>query len=233
MLIKETKKSEENITVIDKKTTITDATGKVSAALLLASLLSLTACGSDSGTSVPGIGSSGGGSTACVDVSGEPDIMGAISFTPATADSTVSVTTVTMHIPVDADTQYVGVVLNSPDFLTSGGAITTGVDGFVAVATPGVQTLDIPVDVSSISPATGNIYPSITLCTTDINTCKQRAGFGGVAVSYATIKTSSGFVLTRFKNFENDVIITPTVDQLINPPLACVATQALAMAPAP
>lgn len=241
MFIVDAKKPEENVSVIDKKIAVSGLTGKVSAAVVLASMLSLAACGGGGGSSTPatGGGSTGGGSTACTDIPGEPDIMGPITFTPATVNSAVPLGTITeviMHLPVDADTGYVGVLLvnNDPDISPrplSVGA-TVGVDGLVTIPSPGAQTLDIPVDVVPNPNETGNIYPSITLCTTDFNACKQTSGSGGVAVSYATIKKSTGFVLTRFKNFANGNSIIPTVAQIANPTFACIPSQALAIAPA-
>ncbi len=220
---------------------------KIISGALLASLLLLSACGGssttktgdsntssggDSSTSGNGGTSSGSGSASCTDIAGEPDIMGPISFTPGTMNSSNVRETVVINIPVDADTEYVGVLLNSPDFTTSSGAITAGTDGFFTVPSPAAQTLNIPVEVVSTAAASGNIYPQITLCTTDINTCKQVTGSAGVAVTYATTKQPSGFVLTRFKNFENGNPVIPTIDQVANPTSACIATQALAVAPA-
>ena len=221
---------------------------KIISGALLASLLLLSACGGssttktgdsttssggDSSTSGNGGTSSGSGSASCTDIAGEPDIMGPISFTPGTVNSSNARETVMINIPVDADTEYVGVVLNSPDlsFNSSVGAITTGTDGIFTVPAPATQTLSIPVEVVSTAAASGNIYPQITLCTTDINTCKQVTGSAGVAVTYATTKQPSGFVLTRFKNFENGNPIIPTIDQIKNPTTACIATQALTVVP--
>jgi hypothetical protein len=211
--------------------------------VMAAMLLGLAACGS-SGSSTPatGGGSTGGGSTACTDIPGEPDIMGPITFTPATVKPSVTASlsgtpaTATMNIPVDADTGYVGVVLSNPtDYPTSVGGYdnSSGVDFFV-VASQGVQTLHIPVIVNAVTTATGDIYPQIVLCSNSIDTCKHVGGSGGVEVAYATIKKTTGFVFTRFKTFANGTTTPPpTIAQIANPTLACVAPQALAVAPAP
>ena len=243
MLIADTKKSEENISNINNKVAVSSLTGKVSVAVVLASLLSLAACGGGGGSATPSGGAStgggtttGGGSAACVDVPGEPDIMGPITFTPATINPVPFLptpATAAINIPVDADTAYVGVVLSNPtDYPLAVGAYdnSSGVDFFV-VATQSVQTLHIPVIVTATTATAGDIYPQITLCSVDINACKQIGGSGGVAVSYATIKTPTGFVFTRFKNFAGGSAIIPTTAQLANPTLACVPPQALAVVP--
>lgn len=224
MLIAATKKPEENIFGINNKKAVSGLTGKVSAAVVLASLLSLTACGGG-GSSAPatGGGATGGGSTACTDVSGEPDIMGQITFTPST---TTAGQTVMMNIPIDAETAYVGVTfLNATS--TAGGSSVNGTGGvIVPVTSTGAQTLQVPVITSPTAPA-DSYFPSIVICSGELGACDSTDGSAGTAVTYATVPLSESGFLSRFKNFENGSVITPTVEQLTNPSASCVVKPVL------
>jgi hypothetical protein len=170
----------------------------------------LSACGSSSSDT----GSTGGGATSCNDLSGEPDIMGQITFTPATAQPG---DTVIIHIPIDADTAFVGAELTgiSATGTIVGGSTTTLSDltGYVTVASLGVQTLDVSTTILPGSSA-GSYIPTINVCSVDINACKHMTGSGGVAVNYASNPIFDNTPLSRFKYFESGSEITPSVSNL-------------------
>ncbi len=219
MFIADAKKSEENVSVNNKKIAVSGLTGKVSVAVVLASLLSLTACGGG-GSSSP---AAGGGLTACADIPGEPDILGQITFTPAT---TTAGQTVMMNIPIDAETAYVGVTLANASF-SAGGASTNGSGGvIVPVTSTGAQTLQVPVIISPSAPA-DSYFPSINICSGEIGACEGVSGSAGTAVTYATVPLPGFDSLSRFKNFENGNVITPTLAQITSPSASCVAKPVL------
>jgi len=84
--------------------------------------------------------------------------MGAITYTP----STVKVgDTVTMRIPVDAETAYVGAVLAGSTVVGSSGSIM-----YVTVPSLGEQTIDVSMTIIPGSEA-GSYAPVINLCTAD------------------------------------------------------------------
>ncbi len=218
MLIAETKKSEEKNSNINNKKIASDLTGKISAAVMLAGMISLTAC-SGGGSSAP---ATGGGTTACTDIAGEPDIMGAITYTPATAKPG---DTVIMHVPVDAETASVTAVLTG---FSGGTAVGVGTAPDTTVASSAVQTVDIPVTVSPIS-AAGDYFIVINICSVGINACNKVPGAPGVAINYASNPVVKDVPLTRFKYFANGGKIDPSPSNLSSN--SCVTQPILTVAP--
>lgn len=191
------------------------------AGLGIAVLSILTACGSSS-SSTP---SASVGAVSCTDIAGEPDIMGQITYTQATATAG---DTVTMHIPVDADTVFVGAELAG---IGSGGIPNGGHSeptlasgtGYVTIASPGVaQTVDVPMTIATGSGA-GSYVPVINLCTADLGSCTKIGGSPGVAVNYAF--SSLAAPLFRFKYFASGSVISPSATNL--PVNSCVDTYTL------
>lgn len=168
--------------------------------------------------------SAGGGAITCTDVPGEPDIMGPITFTPTTASPG---DTVTMHIPVDATTAFVGVELTgfSASSIVGGSdpSLASGL-GYVTIATLGAQTVDVPMTIPAGSGA-GSYMPTINICSEDVNACKKITGSAGIAVNYASNPISDTAPLTRFKYFANTNEITPNIGNL--PTDSCVARPVL------
>jgi hypothetical protein len=190
--------------------------------LSITALSVLTACGGGGSSS-----SSSGGGSSCSDISGEPDVLGAITFTPAAAHAG---DTVMINIPVDAETAYVGVTLANASY-TGGGASINGSGGvIVTVPSPAVQTLQIPVTGSPLAPA-DSYFPSISLCSVEIGACEETDGSGGVAVTYASVPQPGFDNLSRFKFFANGSTITPTIDQIAHPADSCVAKPSLIIDP--
>jgi len=136
----------------------------------VSSLTALAGCGG---------GSDGGGGSppACTDVAGEPDILGQIAFEPGTASPG---DLVQLKIPVDAEVEFLTVNLSFDKDVNIGGVSSPAT---YAVATPGVQTLSVPIQTN---PAAGadSYTPTIQLCTHDTGTCESSPGAGGVGVSY-------------------------------------------------
>ncbi len=222
MFIADAKKSEENVSVINKKIAASGLTGKVSVAVVLASMLSLAACGGG-GSGTPATGGSTGGPTACADIPGEPDILGQVTFTPST---TTAGQTVMMNIPIDAETVYVGVTLANASF-SAGGASTNGSGGvIVPVTSTGAQTLQVPVIISPLAPA-DSYFPSINICSGEIGACEGASSSAGTAITYTTVPLPGFDSLSRFKNFENGSAITPTPAQIASPSASCVAKPVL------
>ncbi len=225
MFIADAKKSEENVSVINKKIAASTVTGKVSVAVVLASMLSLAACGGGgSSTPAPGTGSTGGGTTAaaCTDIAGEPDIMGAITYTPATAKPG---DTVIMHVPVDAETAAVTASLSG---LSGGTVVGVGTAPDTAVSTAGAQTVDVPVTISSVSGA-GDYFVVINICSAGINACNKVGSAPGVAIDYASNPVIKDVPLTRFKYFANGAKIDPSASNL--PTNSCVTQPILTVTP--
>jgi hypothetical protein len=195
-------------------------------------LSGLTACGGGGGSTTAPIEdttsstTSSGGSTSCTDTVDEPDIMGPITYTPATA--TVG-DTVIMHIPIDGITAYVGVELTGMSSTTVVGTSVEKLNdypGYTTVPSLGEQTIDISLTIDPISGA-GNYSPTINLCTVDLNACKKLTGSGGVAVNYASSSISASFPLQRYKYFEGGAEIPPSFDNL--PVNSCVDTPVLSV----
>ncbi len=143
-----------------------------------------------------GCGGGGGGDerAACdpVDVAGDPDIMGAPTFTPVTITSG---DTVTLNVPVDADTAYVSVNLYSMDRSNYAGGVEH------TIFSPGAQTLSLDIATLLSAPA-GDYFPLINVCT-DYYSCVSAPASTGVAVAYATDSlTSPGPEYMRLKYFD-------------------------------
>jgi hypothetical protein len=177
----------------------------------------LTACGG--GDSSPAVSS---GATTCTDIAGEPDMMGQITYTP----STVALgDPVTMHIPIDGETAFVGAQLTG---LSGGNSTPTLVSGtgYVTVTPLGTQTIDVPMTIDAAG-AAGSYVPVINVCTADLGACKQVDLSAGVAVSYAF--SSLAAPLLRFKYFSGGAAIAPGPGNFGTN--SCVATPVLTVTP--
>lgn len=145
----------------------------ISIVSLLGSVVLLTACASGSGS---------GSSTSCepVENAGEPDILGAPTFA---SDTVTRGDTVSVNIPIDADTAYVSVNLFSADRSNYGGG------GEHYVSTAGEQMITVSITTSLGTPL-DDYFPLINVCT-DFGSCTGSSGSTGIAVAYTTDALSS------------------------------------------
>ncbi len=163
----------------------------------IAIMSALVGC-SDGGVDAPA--STGAITTSCSDVSGVPDIMGSISFNPATAASGASVI---LSVPVDAEAEYVFVQLTNSTLAPGAGFIGGGTNPVYAIPSPGVQTLSVPVDITSTVKTDYRV--TVTLCTVDPDQCLSP---GSTTVSgVATVYQDVGFgALTRVTSSSTQAI---------------------------
>ena len=188
-------------------------------------LLGLSACGGGSTpAATTGGGTTSGGATACIDIPGEPDIMGQITYTLSTAKVG---DTVTIRIPIDAETAYVGAELggiNSSTVVGGSSPTLASGTGYVTVPSLGVQTIDVSMTIP-LGSGPGSYAPVINLCTADLGACKEIGGSGGVAVNYAFNPIALSAPLQRFKYFSGGSKIDPSFGNL--PVDSCVDTPVL------
>ena len=210
---------------------------KIISGALLASLLLLSACGGssttktgdsttssggDSSTSGNGGTSSGSGSASCTDIAGEPDIMGAITYTPATAKPG---DTVIMHVPVDAETAVITATLAG---FSGGSVVGVATAPDTVVSTSKAQTIDVSITIPTLSGA-GDYYLTMNICSSGINACNKVTNSPGVAVNFASNPVVKNVPLTQFKYFANGSEIKPSVTNL--PVNSCVTQPILTVAP--
>lgn len=125
--------------------------------------LSLVACSSDDADDL---------CEAPASTIGEPDITASPTFS---AGPYAAGDTITVSVPVDADTQTVVV-----DFAVTGTINTLNSAGYTDVVaaggTVGAQTVDVDVMLPADT-VTGSYYPVILLCTGDVTTCATTTAY--------------------------------------------------------
>jgi len=150
----------------------------------------LAACGGDGG----GGGAGGSAGTTCVveDIPGEPDLLGQAA-TYATAVSPGD--TVTVTVPVDADTRHLRALLFS-------GSVTAprlAGEAWLNIATPATQavTLNVPVTAT----VAGDYHVGVVACS-DEEACASRGA--GVGVAYGAL-TEGDTSLTRYVFYDGAI----------------------------